>query len=493
MSKVSQLELNETALATLADRLPVPNYDRNRLEPAILHMGVGGFHRAHLAAYTDTLLNAGKTDWCINGVGLTSADARMASTLHEQDGLYTLVARGPSSEEARIVGSITRYFHAPNGAGELCRQVADGDYRIISLTVTENGYRYTGDDRHLDLDDPVVVADLKHPDNPSTAVGFLFRIAQLRIQEGGALPTFLSCDNLPHNGATLRNLVLQYAREVNGEMAAVLEDTAAFPNCMVDRITPTTVDADRAYVREKWGIKDGWPVMCEDFIQWFIEDSFVQGRPDWSEVGAAFVSDVTPYELMKIRLLNGSHSALSYTSYLLGHRAVHHAMADTDVLKFVRRYMAEIEPAVGSVPGVDLGAYRQKLIERFSNPAVGDQVLRLAQDGSRKIPNMMLEPISLLLQQGLEFSSGAFALAAWIRYLTGRDEAGETITIDDPAASVLQEAARNCGDSALPFLTRSGVFPESIRANREFLEEIDRWYSEISARGTRAAIQRLVG
>jgi len=228
--------------------------------------------------------------------------------------------------------------------------VAAADYRIISLTVTEKGYHSIGDDRHLDTDHPDVRHDLAHPEAPRTAVGFLFRVAQLRIASGQPLPTFLSCDNVPHNGSTLRGLMLEYGAGVDQETTRVLADTGHFPNSMVDRITPGTTDDDREYVRARWGIEDAWPVVCEDFRQWYIEDSFAAGRPDWDAVGAAFVPDVTPYELMKIRLLNGSHSALAYLSYLLGYRRVDRAMADPDVARFVERYMKEIEPAVGTVP-----------------------------------------------------------------------------------------------------------------------------------------------
>ncbi len=492
MNHQSTVQLRAEFLPTIAQRLPVPTYHRGLLVPRMLHIGVGGFHRAHFAAYTDELLSKGTSDWCIHGVGLTPGDERMAATMRAQDGLYTLIARGANDEEARVVGSITDYFHAPDGTAALCRRAAEHDYRVVSLTVTENGYHYTGDDRHLDVDHPAIARDLRSPDNPTTAVGVLVRIAQLRLEAGRALPTFLSCDNIPHNGSTLRRIVLSYARAVDPDVAVELERSGRFPNSMVDRITPATTEADREYVTDRWGVADAWPVVCEDFRQWYVEDDFAEGRPDWSEVGAVFVSDVTPFEQMKIRLLNGSHSALAYLSYLMGFRNVDKAMADDEVRTFVRRYMTEIEPTVGVVPGVDLGEYQAQLVERFANPAVSDQVIRLTEDGSRKIPNMMLEPVGELSQAGAGYDHAAFAIAAWIRFLGGADDAGGEIEVRDPDAEKLTEAAQRCEDTVDPFIALASVFPERLRTDPIFVGSVERWFRTIRERGTRSALQQLL-
>lgn len=481
--------LKNGALPELAGRITTPLYDRSKTKPRILHLGVGGFHRAHMACYTHRLLQEAKSDWAINGVGLTKHDKKMAETMEAQDGLYTLIARGADSEDAAVIGSITDYFFSPGGSGELCDRAAKEDYRIVSLTVTENGYHYKGDNRDLDFEDPSIARDLKNPEDPESAIGMIFRIAQLRLGAGKKLPTFLSCDNLPHNGATLRKLVLQYGREVDPETTTVLEKEGRFPNCMVDRITPGTTDKERDYVAKTWGIEDRWPVVCEDFIQWFIEDDFSDGRPPWEEVGAAMVPDVTPYELMKIRLLNGSHSALSYISYLLGYRHVDDAMADAEVRSFVSRYMREIEPAVGEVPGVDLRQYQEKLVERFSNPAIRDQVLRLCEDGSRKIPNMMLEPMAELLSEGSSVGHGAFAIAAWIRFLQGVDENGESIPIKDPNSERLQAAAKQCEEDVSPFIGLDFVFPARLRQNSQFSREVLTWFLSLKHEGARQTIR----
>ena len=492
MNNGSPVALKESSLPTIVGHVNTPAYDRSNTKARILHIGVGGFHRAHMAYYTDELLRRGTGDWAITGVGLTERDAGMAETMGAQEGLYTLLIRAADSEEARVVGSITNFLHYPSGAGKLCSKVAEEDYRIISLTVTENGYHYTGDDRHLDFDDPAIARDLENPDNPITSIGFLFKVAQLRLQRDRTLPTFLSCDNIPHNGSVLRKLVLQYAEQADPKTAETLKEKGCFPNSMVDRITPGTEERDRTYVREQYGIEDRRPVICEDFIQWFIEDNFSDGKPRWEDVGAVMVPDVTPYERMKIRLLNGAHSALAYISYLLGFRNVDKAMADPEVNRFVAAYMKEIEPTVGEIPGVNLDDYEKKLVERFSNPAISDQVLRLCEDGSRKIPNMILEPTKELSSSNSSYRHAAFAIAAWIRFLQGEDESGAEIPIKDPSGDTLQNAAKRCTDDVAPFLALESVFPEALRASEDFTAQVNRWFITISKDGSRDAIGALV-
>jgi mannitol 2-dehydrogenase len=492
MEDRSLISLNTENLGKIKKKISVPTYSRDGSQHKILHIGVGGFHRAHMAAYTDELLGRGVGDWVINGVGLTAYDQKMAETMDAQDGLYTLIVRGNHAEQARVLGSITDYFFAPDGAGSLCEKVADDEYKIISMTVTESGYHYAGDERNLDFNDPAIAGNVAEPENPTTIIGFIFRIAQLRMQKGTTLPTFLSCDNLPHNGSLLRKLVLQFAERVDRTVSDVLKVEGKFPNCMVDRITPATEQKDRDYVAKTWGIRDAWPVVCEDFIQWFIEDDFADGRPQWEDAGATMISDVTPFEHMKIRLLNGSHSALAYISYLLGFRAVDDAMGDPDVREFVRRYMKEIEPTVGTVPGVNIQEYQEKLIERFSNSAIRDQVLRLCEDGSRKIPNMILDPVSELHNDTRSYRHAAFAIAAWIVFLQGIDQDGKMIPIKDPNAKTIQEAAKRCDKSVAPFVSQDIVFPNSLGSSDAFHNEINTWFGVIRKSGARESIQQLL-
>lgn len=484
----SALSLSNRALTRLPAQVKRPEYERGGIRKAIVHLGVGGFHRAHQAVYTDSVIAAGDRSWGICGAGIMERDAAMRDALAPQDYLYTVVARTAESEEARVVGSIIDFTLGANGSKGVIARLADPETRIISLTVTENGYHFRGDTGELDFESPVIQSDLRDPRHPKSVIGYLAECLRLVRAEGRRPPTVLSCDNLPHNGRRLRGLVTAYARRIDPELAAFIDGEVSFPCTMVDRITPATRDRDRVYLREHFGIEDRWPVFCEGFIQWVIEDDFPLGRPDWSTGGAQFVADVIPYELMKIRLLNGSHSALSYLAYLLGHRDVDKAMADPLVAEFVTGYMGEIEPTVGAVPGIDLRQYRKTLIARFSNPAISDQVARLAMEGSRKIPNSVADPLRELLSRNLPVSHIAFAIAAWIRFLAGKDESGAPIEIDDPYRDRIMAAAAESIESAAPFLAMQEVFPEQIAANTRFVESVTRYLREIRRLGVKGAL-----
>lgn len=485
------IPLSNQTLAGLPARVKRPEYERQGLRKGIVHLGVGGFHRAHQAVYTDRVIASGDRRWGICGAGIMDRDRAMRDALAAQDYLYTVVARSVDSEEVRVVGSIVDFTLAEKGPGSVIALLAHPETRIISLTVTESGYHFRGDTGELDFESPVIQADVRNPRNPKSVIGYLAEGLRLVRAEGRKPPTILSCDNLPHNGRRLKGLVTAYARRIDPQLAAYIEGEVSFPCTMVDRITPVTRDRDRDYLRERFGIEDRWPVFCESFIQWVVEDDFPLGRPDWSIGGAQFVSDVIPYELMKIRLLNGSHSALSYLAYLLGHREVDKAMADPLVASFVSGYMGEIEPTVGAVPGIDLGRYRKTLVERFSNPAISDQVARLAMEGSRKIPNSVADPLRELLPQEHPVKHVAFALAAWIRYLSGKDESGAPIEVDDPYRERIMAAASECTESAAPFLAMREVFPAEIPANARFVESVTGYLRDIRRLGVKAALTAL--
>lgn len=490
------VSLSNASLARFGGEFALPAYDRSRVKPAIVHFGVGGFHRAHQAVYTDEVLASGDLDWGIRGAGITAGDRRMQQALSPQDYLYSVVARDTEGEERRVVGSIVDYLLAIEDAEPLLSAMSDESTRIISMTITENGYCYRPENIELDLDNPAVADDLRlngGGGRPSTVYGYL-RTTLSRVRErGGRPPTILSCDNLPQNGDRLRRLFLQFLDNVDRDLRAYVEQEVEFPNCMVDRITPITTDDQRRWLESEHGMTDRWPIFCERFRQWVIEDRFPAGRPDWSVAGATFVSDVVPFERMKIRLLNGSHSALGYVSYLLGHRRVDLAMADTDVAAFVRAYMDQIRPTVGTVPGIDLNDYEDSLLARFANPAIADQVLRLAQDGSKKIPNMILEPLSELTHGTGEFGFAAFALAAWIRFLEGSDESGEGIPIDDPQGEALQHAAlaTRSGDVAAFFAARS-LFPPELAGSETLKAAVAGHLAAIRTGGMRAALRSLL-
>ncbi len=491
-SERAPVPLKSSALRNLPRDFAVPAYDRARVEPAIVHFGVGGFHRAHQAVYTDDVLAAGDLHWGIRGAGITAGDARMKDALSPQDYLYTVVARDRHGEDKRVVGSIVDYLLGTEDPSGLIRAMADESTRIISMTITENGYCYRAESVDLDLDNAAVRNDLAGAGAPRTIYGYLAAaLAEVR-RNGTRPPTVLSCDNLPQNGDRLRKLLLQFLQQADPEQRRFVEDKVQFPNCMVDRITPITTDEQRALLRSSFGIEDRWPVFCERFRQWVIEDRFPAGRPDWAIAGATFVADVVPFERMKIRLLNGSHSVLGYVSALLGHRRVDLAMADDDVRDLVRRYMDEVTPTVGAVPGMDLEEYKESLIDRFSNPAIADQVLRLAQDGSKKIPNMILEPIAEILQKGGRCLFAAFGLAAWIRFLEGVGEDGKPIVIDDPLGEVLQRAARNSRGSVDPFFNVGAVFPPEVAEQKGLKKAVAGSLAAIRTAGMRSALREVL-
>ena len=489
------MTLSAGTLSQLPPEVSVPNYDRGAVQPWIAHLGVGGFHRAHQAVYTDDLLRRGLDRWGICGVGITAADRRMQEALAQQDWLYTLVAASAEGLDVRVIGSMVRYLVAREDTRPVIERLAGEETRLVSLTVTENGYHHDPQTGELNLLVPEVAHDLDHPNEPQTVVGTLAAMLVWRFRGGRRPVTILSCDNLPGNGAILRGLVLGFLAEARLPEADYgargwVEEAVPFPNTMVDRITPFTTEDRRRSLEQQYGVRDNWPVFCEDFRQWVIEDRFATGRPPWEEAGAQFVPDVHPYELMKIRLLNGSHSALAYLAYLLGHRDVDRAMADPDLRCFLReRYMEEVTPTLQPVPGIDLDAYKDGLVRRFANPAIRDQVTRLAMDGSKKVPNMIVKPLAETLRAGRPFGAMALALAGWIRFLAGTDEEGKAVVVEDPLAESLMAAARRGGRDPRPFLALREIFGEEVPRARALVEALAGYLERLHAEGARRTLQ----
>lgn len=433
------VSLNTAALSALPSSIERPHYDRAKLKCGIVHMSVGGFHRSHQALYIHDLMQKSPSDWMISGIGLLPNDAANVAAMVEQDSLYGILERNAKQDVLKICGGIKEILHAPSDPSAVFARLMDDNVKILSLTITEKGYCYNqqGD---LDLTNANVQNDINTSENPKTAYGYIVGALAQRRQKGMKPFTVLSCDNLPGNGHLTQKLVLQFAAQIDQGLHDWIKQNVSFPNCMVDRITPVTTQAIIDIVANDFGVNDKWPVICEDFRQWVLEDKFCNGRPALEEVGVQLVKDVEPYEKMKVRLLNGSHSALSYLSYLMGYRRVDLAMADPLIAKFVRAYMdKDITPSVPDVPGIDLDAYKDKLIERFANPAIGDQVQRLAEDGSQKIPNAILPCIQHALDNGGSIKFAALALAGWFRYLSGTDEKVERIEIKDPAREKMQD------------------------------------------------------
>ncbi len=433
----------ETLTRLNAD-VSVPHYDRGQVTTGIVHIGVGNFHRSHQAMYIDTLMNSGAAmDWGICGIGLQPANVRMRDMLAAQDGLYTLVLRhSDGSWQARVIGSITEYLFAPEDPGAAIEKMAAPATRIVSLTITEGGYNLDAVTGEFNATDPSVVADLQPGAVPGTVFGLVTEALARRRDRG--LPAFsiLSCDNIQGNGHVSQRAFTGFARLRDPELAGWMTQHVRFPNCMVDRITPQTTDEDRAELSRRFGVEDQWPVLCEPFTQWVLEDNFADGRPPLEDVGVQIVSDVEPYELMKLRLLNASHQALCYPGYLLGYRLVHEVTTDPLFARFLLDYMTtEAIPTLRPVPGVDLHQYARQLIERFSNPEVRDTVARLCANASDLIPKFLLPVISEQLAAGGPVTRAAAVVASWARYAEGTDENGETHELDDDRAPQLHAAA----------------------------------------------------
>ncbi|QGF25160.1 mannitol dehydrogenase family protein [Raineyella fluvialis] len=489
------MHLSNSTLSAVEAPVSVPTYDRSGVTAGIVHFGVGGFHRAHQAMYLDRLMNQGEAlDWGICGMGVMPSDARMRDVLRASDGLYTLVVKNPDgTREERVIGSIVDYVYAPDDPAAAVERLADPAIRIVSLTITEGGYNFHHVTGEFDLDNPDVRHDLADPGHPRTVFGLVCAGLALRRERGIAPFTIMSCDNIQGNGDMARRTFTAYAEALDPALAAWLRENVPFPNSMVDRITPVTTDADRADVAQRYGIDDAWPVVCEDFTQWVLEDSFVSGRPAYEKVGVQVVDDVVPYELMKLRLLNASHQGLCYFGYLAGYRAVHDVTRNPLFSTFLLRYMdEEATPTLSPLPGVDLDAYKHKLIERFSNEYVADTVARLCAESSDRIPKWLMPVVRENLAAGRQVGLSAAIVASWARYDEGVDEHGEPIAIVDRMADELRAVAQGNREDVLAFLRNRQVFGDVVDDPR-FTEPYAAALTALHRHGSVATLEQIMG
>lgn len=440
------MRLSNASLARLPAGIRRPGYERSSVRPGIVHLGVGAFHRAHQAVVIDDLLAAGPAEWGIIGASLRSPDTRDA--LEPQDCLYSAAVRSGAGTEIRVIGSLLRMEVAGENPESLIARMADPATRIVALTVTEKGYCHTPQTGELDEAHPDIVHDLASPHAPRSAAGFLVEALARRKQAGAPPFTILCCDNLAANGRTVQRIVTRFAALRSKDLGRWIEDVAAFPCTMVDRIVPETTDADRAAVSSALGMTDAWPVVTEPFTQWIVEDRFASGRPDFAAAGVQLVSDVTPFEHMKLRLLNASHSALAYLGYLAGYETIAATMADPHFAAFAARVMEEAAVTLKMPDGTDLATYRASLLTRFANPALHHRTWQIAMDGSQKLPQRLLAAMADRLQLGLPIDTHALAVAGWMRYVTARDEQGNDIDVRDPIAGKLAAIAREAGPVA---------------------------------------------
>lgn len=486
------IRLTKDTIKDLPAQVPGPNYDRDRVRVGIVHFGVGGFHRAHQAMYLDRLMSDGRAlDWGIAGVGTMPQDVRMRDVLRAQDSLYTLVLKHDDGRlEARVIGSIVDYRYAPDDPDAVLQLMTDPATRIVSLTITEGGYmadQVTGEFSP----DQALLSDIETPSRPTTAFGFITQALHRRRTAGIPPFTVMSCDNLPGNGDTARQMIGAFAQRQDPEFAEWLQREVRFPNSMVDRITPVTSAEDLEQVRDL-GVDDGWPVVCEPFTQWVLEDSFGAGRPPYEEVGVQVVDDVVPYELMKLRLLNAGHQALGYLGYLCGYRYVHEVCTDPTFVRFLLDFMEfEGTPTLPEVPGVDLDAYRTQLIERFANPQVRDHLARICLEGSDRIPKFLVPTIRENLANGGEITRSALVVTAWARYAEGVDEQGEPIEIVDRWKDKVMAAAAQQQDDELAFLRDCSFFGDLVNDER-FTTAYRHWLRRLHEVGASATLHELL-
>ena len=489
--KVSKALLQGDSNANSA-RYKTPTYNRDAIAVGIMHIGVGGFHRSHQALYIDDLLqNHSVKDWAICGVGIMPQDAAMHKALTGQDCLYTLVEQDNTTSQARLIGSLPEYIFGYAQPELVFERLTDQNIKIVSLTATEGGYCFNQGTGDLDLNHPGIQHDLKNPAQPHTIFGYLAGGLEQRRRAGLPPFTVLSCDNLQGNGHVAKRTLTAFCQETNPELARWVENNVAFPNCMVDRITPATTDAQRLMVEERFGLIDAFPVVSEPFKQWVIEDHFSQGRPPLEQVGVQFTSDVAPYEKMKIRLLNATHSAMGYLGYLCGYRYIYEIAQAEEFQSYLQKLMdIEVTPLIASVPGVDLGEYKATLMQRFTNENIKDQALRICMDGSSKVPKFVLPSIKEQLDPGGPITRLTLCIASWMRFLTGQDEEGEPIPIDDPLAEKLTALAKTSQKDPRPFLAQTEIFGDLGESTR-FVEELTTMLDSLNTKGARATLAEI--
>lgn len=467
-----------------------PGYHPAAHTIGIVHFGIGAFHRAHMAVYTDDVLAADGGNWRICGVSLRSAEVR--DRLMPQNCRYTLVERDQNGDNLRLIASVSEVLVAPENPETVLQRLTEPQIQIISLTITEKGYLRDPASGALLQQHPDIQHDLVNPQTPRTVHGFITEALARRRRLQLPPPTLLCCDNLPENGHSLRSVINEFARLRDPDLAHWIEATIAFPCTMVDRIVPATTEADIASTAEKLDCRDQAPVVCEPFSQWVIEDRFCAARPAWEKFGVLFVKDVAPYEEMKLRLLNGAHSAMAYLGYLGGFDYINQVVSHPAYLAFIRELMKESRATLRMPAGVDLDAYCAALIQRFRNPALKHRTWQIAMDGSLKIPQRLLNPIRARIAANQPYPHLAMAVAGWLRYITGIDEKGNPIEVSDPYAARLRLMAdqhhRQLKNYVRTVLQMKEIFGADLAVDKGFFKVMNSAMEKLCIHGARKAI-----
>lgn len=485
---MSAIKLNQEALNSLPANVSVPTYDRSQLTPGILHIGVGNFHRAHQAIYLDRLFNTGSDlDWGIVGAGVRPNDAQTRELLEAQDWLTTVIELDPTAYTASVCGAMIDYLPVESEA--LVEGLARPEIRIVSLTVTEGGYFVDAETGGFDPGHPDIVHDIDNPDHPQTVFGMMLAGLRMRRERDLAPFTVVSCDNLPENGDVTRRALVGLASRISAELSDWIATEVSFPNGMVDCITPATGDRERKLAVDEFGVEDATPVVCEPFHQWVLEDRFPAGRPALEKVGVEFVDNVAPYELMKLRILNGGHAAIAYAGALLGHRFAHDAIGDPLIRNYLERLERdEVIPTLPAISGVDFEDYLTTVLGRFANPKIGDTISRLCFDGSNRQPKFILPTVADRLAKEGSVDGLALEVALWCQYCMGETADGEAISVQDEHADRLIADARRARTDPGAFLENGDIFG-ALGKNPVFVEAFARALTSLVTVGVAHTLQ----
>ncbi|ELQ5995039.1 fructuronate reductase [Cronobacter dublinensis] len=472
-------------------RAILPTYDRDALAARIVHLGFGAFHRAHQAVYADILAAEYGSDWGYCEINLIGGEQQIAD-IRRQDNLYTVAEMSADAWRARVVGVVKSALHAQvDGPEAVFAALCQPQVAIVSLTITEKGYCHSPATGELVMDNPLIAADLAHPHQPSSAVGVIVEALARRKAAGLKGFSVMSCDNMPENGHVARNVVTAYARAVDAQLADWIDAHVTFPSTMVDRIVPAVTPQTLDKIAELTGVRDPAGVACEPFRQWVIEDNFVAGRPAWEKAGAQLVRDVVPFEEMKLRMLNGSHSFLAYLGYLAGYAHINDCMGDDHYRRAARLLMLNEQAPTLSVQGVDLARYADLLIERYSNPALRHRTWQIAMDGSQKLPQRWLDSIRWHRAHGSRHDLLTLGVAGWMRYVSGVDDAGNAIDVCDPLLTTIQQAvsASENGEARVKaLLGLTAIFGNDLAAQPEFVADVTAAFTRLSSQGARATV-----
>ena len=463
------VKLSANNLSLLSKKVKIPAYNRSELQTGILHIGTGNFYRAHVAYFTDEILNRNNSSWGICGVGILESDSVMYHALKSQESLYTLMVRESNGMlNIRIIGSVVENLFGPENPLTVIEKMADPDVKIISLTITEGGYNFDATTGNFIMSEPAIQWDLNHTDHPKTVFGYLTRALKLRRDRGLPGITLLSCDNIQHNGNICREMLMAFMKEAEPGLTVWTDNYITFPNSMVDRITPATAQSDINNLKAQYEIEDAWPVVCEPFIQWVIEDDFANGRPSWESAGVQFVNDVSPYEKMKIRLLNAGHSLIGLLGSLIGYGSINEAVMDPLLGNILRKFMDdEVTPLLGEMEGIDLKMYKENLIQRFANPYLKDRLSRICSESSAKIPKFLLPTIKEQLVRGGSIKIGTLIVAAWCHYLERAGTPGYNYEIKDSMSDILHQGALDSASGdPLAFVKIDAVFGDLVHSSR---------------------------